>query len=227
MDTIENSHISAHQIKCLKTFLENTVIQSPDILLDILCRINRVLKTFYQHVSITSDKNALLYCSIIAKHQQILLQFLTNDNKFIVYTAQKLLIQWIFFLSNKECLDQIDVIETQESLITGLYNFNYASLENEHSISFGTGTEAVLEIYHHILKDFRHQLLQDSDEYFEEKIVHHVGWLPNEILVPILSIIADIKKIEQTTIIVDAELINGIMNVIKNLSKKIDMNTIH
>ncbi|CAG8552966.1 17444_t:CDS:2 [Cetraspora pellucida] len=253
MDTIENSPISAHQIKCLKAFLENTVVQSPEILLDILCRINRILKTCYQHVSITSDKNALLYCSIIAKNQQILLQFLTNENKFVVYTAQKLLIQWIFLLSNKESLGQIDVIETQESLITGLYNFHYIFHENEHSISSGMGTEAVLEIYHHILKDFRHQLLQDRDEYCEERIIHHVGWrilnmlskrfvvenyivnghsadfktVSNEILLPSLSIVADIKKIEQTTNMVDTELINGIMNFIKNLSKKIDMNTIH
>ncbi|RIB04809.1 hypothetical protein C2G38_652598 [Gigaspora rosea] len=245
--------ISAHQVECLGTFLKNTVIQSPEIILDTLCRINRILKTCYQNVSIASDKNALLYCSIIAKHQQILLQFLTNNNKFVVYTVQKLLIQWILFLSNKEDLDQIDVIETQETLITSLHNIHDAFLENKQSISFGTETEAVLEIYHHVLKDFRHLLLRDRDEDFEEIIVHHFGWrilnmlnkcfiienyivnghntacqtVPYEILVPSLSIIVDIKKIEKTANMIDAESINGIMNVIKSLSKKIDINMIH
>ncbi|KAF0339062.1 protein Lines-like 1 [Gigaspora margarita] len=247
---IENSRISAHQVECLRTFLKNTVIQSPEILLDTLCRINRILKTCYLN---SSDKNALLYCSIIAKHQQILLQFLTNDNKFVVYTVQKLLIQWILFLSNKEDLDQIDVIENQETLITSLHNIHDTFLENKQNISFGTETEVVLEIYHQVLKDFRHLLLRDRDEDFEEIIVHHFGWrilnilnkcfiienymvnghntacqtVPNEILVPSLSIIADIKKIEKTANMIDAESINGIMNVIKSLSKKIDINMIH
>ncbi|CAG8685730.1 4856_t:CDS:2, partial [Dentiscutata heterogama] len=150
-------------------------------------------------------------------------------------------------------LDQFDVIETQESLITGLHNIHYAFLENNLNNSFGTGIDAVLEIYHHILKDFRHQLLQDIDECFEERIVHHAGWrilcmlnkcfiienyivnshstafqtVPNEILVPSLSIIADLKKIEKTANMIDAESINEIINVIKSLSKKIDVNMVH
>ncbi|CAG8807940.1 10177_t:CDS:2, partial [Dentiscutata erythropus] len=253
MDTIKNSRISAHQVECLRTFLKNIVIQNPEIFLDTLCSINKILKTCYQNASIASDENALLYCSIIAKHQQILLQFLTNNNKFVVYTVQKLLIQWILLLSNKEDLDQFDVIETQESLISDLHNIHYAFLENNLNISFGTGIDAVLEIYHHILKDFRHQLLQDIDECFEERIVHHAGWrilcmlnkcfiienyivnshstafqtVPNEILVPSLSIIADIKKIEQTANMIDVESINEIINVIKSLSKKIDVNMAH
>ncbi|CAG8751988.1 1252_t:CDS:2, partial [Dentiscutata erythropus] len=223
MNTIENSRISAHQVECLRTFLKNIVIQNLEIFLDTLCSINKILKTCYKNASIASDENALLYCSIIAKHQQIL------------------------------DLDQFDVIETQESLITGLHNIHYAFLENNLNISFGTGIDAVLEIYHHILKDFRHQLLQDIDECFEERIVHHAGWrvlcmlnkcfiienyivnshstafqtVPNEILVPSLSIIADIKKIEQTANMIDVEFINEIINVIKSLSKKIDVNMAH
>ncbi|CAG8580578.1 4801_t:CDS:2, partial [Scutellospora calospora] len=176
METIENSHISAHQIKCLRNFLKSTDIQSHEILLDTLCRINNALKICYKHVSIASDKNALLYCSIIAKHQQTLLQFLTNDNKFVVYSVQKLIIQWIFFLSNNENLDQIDVMETQESLITGLHNIHSAFFVKNPNAPFGIETGAVLEIYHHVLKDFRHQLLKDDDELFEQRIVHHVGW---------------------------------------------------
>lgn len=153
-----------------------------------------------------------------------------------------LLITICFYPKKKPIVDNINIEETQRQLlkkICDLYNDKLKDISSSATI------ESVLEIFHCILKDFRHCLSEVIDEDAENILSQHAGCRllnvlneqfkveqitniadtsNNLIIVPILTVILDIKKLEiyEIEVALDSYLVKIFQSFLEKVDSKIE-----
>ncbi|CAG8530028.1 13770_t:CDS:2 [Acaulospora colombiana] len=217
-----------------------------DRILDALSKFNRALVKLYQNEDkIISENYDFLDCKELVKEQLFLTRLLKSEDEFVVYATQKLLTQWLLITSNKEIvLDQFDVSEIQKRLLSNLYDIYSTSAKDKQRTCMRT-LEAVLEIFHRVLKDFRQRLSLRDDDY-GQNLRQHAGIQLLSLLddqftiekiflqmnsdfyygIPVSSLVIfnDIKKLDR---IIDTERDYDLADSVKSLSEKIDSNISH
>ncbi|CAB4425348.1 unnamed protein product [Rhizophagus irregularis] len=252
------TELSEYHVEILKDFLNDFQLSSTfsstnnvsekfkyqQLILKRLSIITNALRSCYQEdFRIANNECAIKFCKLLSKNQLILAQYLIHNDNFIVYLTKKLLTLWLLLISNeKPIVDNINIEETQRQLlkkICDLYNDKLKDMSSSATI------ESVLEIFHCILKDFRHCLSEVIDEDAENILSQHAGCRllnvlneqfkveqianiadtsNNLIIVPILTVILDIKKLEiyEIEVALDSYLVKIFQSFLEKVDSKIE-----
>ncbi|GBB83309.1 hypothetical protein RclHR1_10030004 [Rhizophagus clarus] len=246
--------VTQYHVEVLKNFLNDFQLQNTFITINVseefkyqqlilkrLSVITNALNSLYQQdFHITDNKYAIKFCNLLSKNQLILAQYLIHNNNFIVYLTKKVLTLWLLLISNeKPIIDNINIEETQKQLlkkICDLYNDKLKDVVSSVTI------ESVLEIFHSVMKDFRHRLSEAIDEDVGNILSQHAcrrllnvlnEWFKMEhitdasnnlIIVSTLIVILDIKKLEiyEAEIAKDSYLIQIFLSILERVDSKIE-----
>ncbi|KAG9297797.1 hypothetical protein G9A89_000102 [Geosiphon pyriformis] len=207
-------------------------------LLTYMTKIIKVLRSWCQKVenSIITAENAGSYENYFnrLKSNYGLLVF-SIDDKFIVLTARKLFLQWVLVLSTDEInlIDDINPIDLQTQILSSINEVITFSLKisqdfTDPKIWNFLAANALLEIHHYILKDFRKLLREHVEEdYMNSGFKGHIGyqlcsiqenWRWIEIFFNLLKLKTDFKEyhllfVSCLTILVDIKKLQEIYDV--------------
>ncbi|CAG8465425.1 1976_t:CDS:2 [Funneliformis mosseae] len=218
---------SDFQVEHLENFLNdfqflNTIDTSKELkhqklILIRLSTIKNVLQNYYMHdTSFLVNERATKFCNLLFNNQRTLL-----------------------------LIDNVNLEEIQRQLLETICDLYISSLDKLKDSSVSASVESALEIFHSILKDFRHRLSDVINELAEHDLTQHVGCRLLNILdkrfdfekimdmsskdkkliiVPTLTIILDIKKlaIDEIENVFDFQLVQDFQNLLKKINSKIE-----
>ncbi|CAI2168280.1 9875_t:CDS:10 [Funneliformis geosporum] len=230
----------------------NTIDTSKELkyqqeLLMKLSTIKHVLQSYYmQDTSCLDNECATKFCYLLLNNQHILARYLVHNDDFIVYLGKNILTFLLLLISNKKLLiDNVNLEEIQRQLLETVCDIYISSLDKLKDLSVSASVLSTLEIFHSILKDFRHRLSDVINEVEEHNLTQHVGCRLLNILderfdfekvmdmdskdkkliiIPTLTVILDIKKLTADEIenVFDFHLVQDFQNILKKINSKIE-----